>query len=243
MKSTALICLSLLIGIMTAPLSAQKTNKKIIITGTVVDATENPIPNAIVMIDGQKTDAVTDAKGTFTVKVKPDALRIGIFTFGSGIMEEDIAGRTQVDFNFATRHINFNAVEEQQTDVTVTTGTEQVNTGYSEVAKRDLTTSVSKVDGNNAKRSYSTLSEMLQAIPGVSVVGGSVNIQDSRNLQGHIPPLFVVDGIPTEDMPDISPSQVESIEVLKGTSAAIYGSRGYGGVILITTKKAKLESK
>jgi TonB-dependent starch-binding outer membrane protein SusC len=243
MKSTALICLSLFIGILTTPLSAQKTSKKIIISGTVLDATENPIPNAIVMVDGVKTNAVTDAKGAYAVKVKPDALRIGIFTFGSGIMEEDIAGRTQVDFNFATRHINFNAVEEQQTDVTVTTGTEQVNTGYNEVAKRDLTTSVSKVDGTNTKRTYSTLYEMLQAIPGVSVVGRTVNIQDSRNLQGPIPPLFVVDGIPGEDMPDISPSQVESIEILKGTSAAIYGSRGYGGVILITTKKAKLDKE
>jgi TonB-dependent SusC/RagA subfamily outer membrane receptor len=46
-----------------------------------------------------------------------------------------------------------------------------------------------------------------------------------------------------EDMPDVSPSLVESIEVLKGTSAAIYGSRGYGGVILITTKKAKLDKE
>jgi TonB-dependent starch-binding outer membrane protein SusC len=243
MKATTLLSLCLFIGIMAAPVSAQKSSKKITISGTVVDATENPIPNAIVMIDGQKTEAVTDAKGAYTVKVKPGALRIGIFTFGSGIMEEDIAGRTQVDFNFATRHINFNAVEEQQTDVTVTKGTEQVNTGYSEVAKRDLTTAVTKVETTKTKHTYSTLLEMLQTVPGVRVTGGTVNIQDSRNLQGHIPPLYVVDGVPTEDLPQISPAIVESIEVLKGTSAAIYGSRGYGGVILITTKKAKLDKQ
>jgi TonB-dependent SusC/RagA subfamily outer membrane receptor len=114
-----------------------------------------------------------------------------------------------------------------------------VNTGYNEVAQRDLTTSVSKKNGSKSKKTYSSISDMLQEMSGVKVGAEGVIIQDSRNLTGHVPALFVIDGVPLNtSVPDISPATVESIEVLKGTSAAIYGSRGYGGVILITTKKS-----
>jgi TonB-dependent SusC/RagA subfamily outer membrane receptor len=55
-------------------------------------------------------------------------------------------------------------------------------------------------------------------------------------MWGEVPAMFVVDGVSVSDISDIAPVTVASIEVLKGTSAAIYGSRGYGGVILIKTK-------
>jgi TonB-dependent SusC/RagA subfamily outer membrane receptor len=239
MKTNTVILLCLFLGIMAAPLYAQKSSKKITITGTVLDAGNSPIPNAIVMIDGQKTNTVTDAGGAYEIKVKPGAARIGILTFGAGIMEEDIADRAVIDFSFAARYMNLNAMEDQQTNVNVTPGTEQVNTGYNEVAQRDLTTSVSKKNGSKSKKTYSSISDMLQEMSGVKVGAEGVIIQDSRNLTGHVPALFVIDGVPLDtSVPDISPATVESIEVLKGTSAAIYGSRGYGGVILITTRKS-----
>ena len=72
-------------------ITAQKNNKKITITGTVVDASGNPVGNAIVMIDGKNTSSITDSKGFFQVKVKSDAERIGVLTFGSGLIEESIA--------------------------------------------------------------------------------------------------------------------------------------------------------
>jgi TonB-dependent SusC/RagA subfamily outer membrane receptor len=55
-------------------------------------------------------------------------------------------------------------------------------------------------------------------------------------LQGSVPALIVVDGIGTDAIPNIPPTSVKSIEVLKGTAASIYGTRGYGGVIVIKTK-------
>jgi TonB-dependent starch-binding outer membrane protein SusC len=235
MKAKAVIVLCLFMGMIPISLQAQKQSR-ITITGTVLDVSQNPIFNAIVMIDGQKTNVVTDARGAFAIKVKPDAEKIGIFTFGSGIREEDIAGRTRIDFNFDTPYINFNGLEGRQTDNTRITGTEQVNTGYNRVSRRDLTTSVSRAEGSNARRTYSSIGDMLQELPGVQVGAGGVIIQDSRNLYGSVPALVVVDGVPVFELPDIPPATVESIEVLKGTAAAIYGSRGYGGAVLITTK-------
>ena len=222
--------LCFLMGISIINLSAQKAGKKITITGNVMDAGNNPIANAIVMIDGQNTSSITDVEGNYSVRVKPTALRIGIFTFGSGIREEDIAGRSVINFNFDTG-------SPSQADQNNTPAEESVNTGYTKTQKKNLTTEVSSVNVEKSKRAYTSIYDMLRGIPGVNVNGTRVNIQDSKNFMGDVPPLFVLDGIPINDISLISPSTVKSIEVLKGAAAAIYGSRAYGGVILITTKK------
>lgn len=173
---------------------------------------------------------MTDSKGYYEVKVKPSASQISIVALGNGLIEEDIAERTQIDFIYNTNVI---VLEEP---VLVVPEDELVNTGYNTVQKKRLTTSVSRVDGTSRTRSYSSIYEMLQTVPGVTVTGTNVYIQDSKNMYGHIPPLFIVDGVPVTSIPDVHPSQVASIEVLKGTSAAIYGVRGYGGAILIKLK-------
>jgi outer membrane receptor protein involved in Fe transport len=72
---------------------------------------------------------------------------------------------------------------------------------------------------------------------GVKVNGDRIVIQNSKDFFGEIPALLVVDGVPVQTIESISPASVESIEILMGTSAAIYGSRGYGGAVVIKTKK------
>lgn len=213
-------------------ISAQKNNKKITITGTVLDVARNPIMNAIIMIDGQKTNSLTDSKGNYKIKVKQNALKIGIFTFGNGIIEEEINGRTRINLNFRTQ-----AIQKLQ-DQNIAPGEEGVSIGYGYVKKKNLTTDVSKIDGTDKKyASYATIYDMIQReVAGVRISGGSIIIQDSKNLWGSIPALLIVDGVYVNSIGDIPPSTVESIEVLKGSSAAMYGSRGYGGVILIKTK-------
>jgi hypothetical protein len=228
---TRLIFLILLSALCINSITAQKNNKKIIITGTVLNAAKEPIVNAIVMVDDQKTNSVTDAKGNYKVKVKPDASKIGIFTFGHGTFEDSIKGRTQIDFNFGVSRT------QQTTDQTIAPGEQGVSTGYGLVKKKNLTTDVNKIDGTNKKyASYSSISDMIQReVSGVKISGSSVIIQDSRDLFGSVPALIVVDGVYMDGLPDIPPVYVKSIEVLKGTSAAIYGSRGYGGAIVIKT--------
>ncbi len=213
--------------------TAQKKAKKknITIIGTVIDANKAPIANAIIMVDGQKTNSVTNAKGEYKIKVKPSAQRIGVFTFGSGIKEEAINGRDHID-------INFSSSSEDKATAPQSNGDEGVNVGYGSVKKKNLLAPVNSVDGTNKKyASYRTIYDMIsREVSGVRVNGNKVVILGSKDLFGDVPALFVVDGTPVDDISNISPTVVKSIEVLKGSAAAIYGSRGYGGVILIKTK-------
>lgn len=233
---TKIICMLLLSVFTISIVSAQKSNKKITITGTVLSADKSPIANAIIMIDEQKTDVLTDAMGYYKVKVKPTASKIGVFTFGSGTFEDSIKGRSNIDFNFGTNR------NQQMTELNTKPGEEGVNTGYGLIKKKNLTTDVSKIDGTNKKyRNYSSIKEMIEReVSGVRLLNGEFVIQGSQDIGGSIPALIVVDGVPMNSLPEIPPISVLSIEVLKGTSAAIYGSRGYGGAILIKTK-TKLE--
>jgi TonB-dependent SusC/RagA subfamily outer membrane receptor len=70
----------------------------------------------------------------------------------------------------------------------------------------------------------------------IRISGESIIIQDSKDFFGQVPALLVVDGVYVNSISNIPPASVESISILKGTSAAIYGSRGYGGAIVIKTK-------
>jgi len=213
--------------------SAQKSkkNKKIVIEGTVTDVNKAPISNAIIMIDGAKTNSVTNAKGEYKIKINPTAQKIGVFTFGSGIKEEAIDGRTHID-------ISFSSAAENQTSAAQNKGEEGVNVGYGSVKKKNVVTQVNSIEGNTKKyASYRNIYDMIsREVSGVRVNGRSVVIRGSKDLFGDVPALFVVDGVPTDDVSNISPTDVKSIQVLKGSAAAIYGSRAYGGVILIKTK-------
>jgi TonB-dependent SusC/RagA subfamily outer membrane receptor len=197
----------------------------------VRDVYHSPIANALILVDDKKTSSVTDARGNFRVKVKPSASKIGVLTFGNGVFEEEIMGRNLINFNFST-------IVNQPSVAKSMAGEQGVNTGYGMVKKKNLTTDVNTIDGNDKKYStYSSITEMImREVSGVRITGGDIIIQNSQNLYGYIPPLIVVDGVYMNSLPNIPPVSVRSIEVLKGTSAAIYGSRGFGGAIVIKTK-------
>lgn len=214
-------------------LDGQKKNTKITITGTVVDARQYPVANAIVMIDGQNTSSITDPEGHFKIKVKQTANTIGIVSFANGMVEEAIDGRTVINFTYGGESIS------RQMDQGVPQGEKGVNTGYDFKKDKDITTPVNQIDGTDSKyRSYSSVYEMItREESGVRVNGSSIIIQGSKDLFGDVPALLIVDGVPVSDFNGIAPSSVESISVLKGSSAAIYGTRGYGGAVVLTTKK------
>jgi TonB-dependent SusC/RagA subfamily outer membrane receptor len=121
-------------------------------------------------------------------------------------------------------------------------GEEAVNIGYGTVKQRDLLTSVNRIDaGNSRYAGYTNIFEMLKGtVPGVQVVGTSVRIQGASSFMLSTEPLYVVDGVIVNSIANISPIEVKSVEILKGASAAIYGSRGANGVIMITLKKGEM---
>jgi TonB-dependent SusC/RagA subfamily outer membrane receptor len=207
--------------------SGQKAGKKVTITGHVVDGTQAYVANAIVMIDGKKTDTFTNAKGYFKIKVTPGSSTIGILTT-NGILEEPLDGRKTINFIFQ-------GSVAAQPGVKTDPGDETVDIGYGSVKKKSMTGSVSKIDGTNPKyASYRSIYDMLRGeVPGVQVSGTSIRIQGASSLMLSTEPLFVVDGMVVNSIADIQPYTVKSIEILKGSSAAIYGSRGANGVILI----------
>jgi TonB-dependent SusC/RagA subfamily outer membrane receptor len=232
MKTRILICLLLALFSFNSAY-AEKSNKKITITGYVVDGTHASVANAIVMVDGKKTDKITDDKGFYKIKVKAGSTKIGIFTFTNGVLEETINGRGRINFAFE------GSVPDQASNK-VDQGEEAIDIGYGTVKKKNLTTSVSKIDGTNPKyASYRTIYDMIRGeAPGVQVNGTSIRIQGASSLMLSTEPLFVVDGMVVSSISDIQPFTVKSIEILKGSSASIYGSRGANGVILINLIKA-----
>jgi TonB-dependent SusC/RagA subfamily outer membrane receptor len=212
-------------------LTAQKNKQTFTIKGSVVDVYRSPIANAIVMVDGQKTDVVTNSKGYFKIKVPASASSIGVLTFGNGIIEQSINGRNQINFNFKTASVPEPILKNPR-------GEEGVNVGYSSVKRKNLTTDVSNIDGRNPKYStYASIYEMIEReVSGVKVNGDFIVIQGSRNMYGEVGALLVVDGVSVNSISNITPVTVKSISVLKGSSASIYGSRGFGGAVVITTK-------
>lgn len=219
----------------TAPSYGQKESKKHVITGYVVDVDQYPVVGAIIIINNEKTSVVTDVRGYYKVRANPYAESIGVISIKNGIIQEAINGRRRINFAFQNSNP---PVPDQYLIKKLSQDEEEINIGYGTVKRKNLTTSVSKIDGSDQRfASYNSIYDMLQgSVPGVSVNKGNVRIRGISSFRLSNEPLFVVDGIPVSSIADIPPQMVKSIEVLKGSSGAIYGSRGSNGAILIDLK-------
>lgn len=225
-----IIFLMVLLLPMFSNLFAQKSGKKYFITGQVVDDNNKPIADALVLVDFQNTGVVTDSRGMYKVKVKASAAKISVFKLANGQSEEEINGRTVINFRLGilgTAQVGEKDSPEDET----------VNAGYGTASKKDLTTSIRKIDGQNNNAAYQSIYEMLRVDPSVQVNGKKITIRGVNSVNS-TDPLLVVDGIVVSTIEDISPSMVKSIEILKGSDAAIYGARGANGVIMITLVSA-----
>jgi len=227
MKKTLLLLVLLSVFAFTVSYG-QKANKKTEITGTITDINQKPVAGATIFIDNKSTGKTSNGKGEYKVKVLPDAKTISVMTMSGNLTELPIDGQSIVNFELK---INSLADSNQQKNKA---GEEDVNIGYGSVKQKDLLTNVSKIDGKDTKyESYRTIYDMLKGKPGVQVNGTSIKIQGASSFQSGTEPLLVVDGVTVATLEGIQPNMVKSIQVLKGSSASIYGSRGANGVILI----------
>ena len=222
----------LTLAIAFAPQSyAQETRT---VTGTVSDMEGNPLAGAAVMISGNNTGAITDTDGNFTIKVKTsDELTFSFL----GFKDVTVKVGNRAKFNI-TLEEDLSALDEV------------VVIGYGQVAKKDLTGSVSTVkmsdiadapnlSVDNALQGRIAGADFLSTTgePGATT---SIRIRGTRSINASNEPLIVVDGVmdAIHDLNDLNSDDIASISVLKdASSTAIYGSRGANGVILITTKK------
>jgi len=237
MRSTFVLTL-LLSFLIFDPASGQKSNKKITVSGLVTDAAQRPLSGALLMIDGTNTGIATDNNGYFKLRVKPDADSITVVTFTYGVSTLPIDGKTSINFVMGSDP------GMEQTSAVKPVNDKKIDIGYENVSQNDLLTQVNTVDARSHKYdSYKSIYEILKGLPGVVVKGNSIQIQGPSSFTSGTEPIFLVDGMVVESIDGISPSMVESISVLKGASASIYGSRGANGAILITLINGKEKSK
>ena len=209
----------------------QQQQKKTI-TGTVFDVGGVPIIGANIVEAGTTNGTVTDIDGKFSFSVEDDAV-LQISYIGYLSQEINTAGRTNIDIVLQEETIGLEEV---------------VAIGYGTMRKQDLTSAISKVEGqmlhNQPLASAAALligkSTGVQVISNSGAPGSSVTIRirGATSLSsGGNDPLYIVDGVPSSNIIGINPNDIESVEVLKdASSSAIYGSRAANGVILISTK-------
>src|ERR1035437_3452390 len=230
MKSKIFL-LTILILTLSVSTYAQKSGKKYYITGQVLDVNDQPVSGAMVFIDNKKSDAITDDKGMYKVKVKSDAVKISILKLTSDLMNEEINGRTVINFKLNNEFPREETVKQENTD------NEVVNIGYGSAQKKNLASTVGNIDGQNKKyTSYQSIFDMIKELPGIQVVDERIRIRGIATMTGSTDPLILVDGIEMslDGLEAIVPRLVKSISVLNSSDAAIYGSKGSNGVILIT---------
>ena len=211
---------------------AQKT-----VTGTVKDATGEPMIGVSVIVDGTSNGGVTDFDGNFTVKNVPNSGVLKISYVGYKDQKVSVAGKTAL-----------NVVMEEDKQML----DEVVVVGYGTQKRSDVTGSMVNIGEEQLNnRPVNNAFEALQGkAAGVDITTnerpgqiGSIRIRGERSLNKGNEPLYVVDGVPlmsASGIETLNPRDIESIDILKDASAtAIYGSRGANGVILVTTKQGK----
>ena len=205
------------------------------VSGRVIDAsTGQGLPGVSVVVKGTSTGVNTDLNGIYSINTT-EQQAVLIFSFIGYVKQEvPVAGRTKIDISLA---------------VDVTTLDEVVVVGYGTQKKSDITGSVASMSKDRLENAPNqNLAQAIQgSIPGVMIQTSSsgavpdevIMIRGRNSILADNSPLIVVDGIPYNgSISDINPNDIGSIEILKdASSAAIYGSRGSNGVILISTKE------
>lgn len=208
---------------------------KITVSGVIFDEYNDPVIGANISELGTTNGTISDLDGKWTL----------IVAQGSSIQISYIGYLTETIQATDSKEIVTKLKEDNQALEEV------VVVGYGSVKKSNLTGSVSKISEESmTDRPIATLGEAFQgqlagvtsAASGGGVPGSelSIRIRGVNTINGTSNPLYVIDGVPRDNMSDINPSDIASIQVLKdASSTAIYGSRGASGVILIETKQGK----
>ena len=203
-----------------------------VVTGQVTDTNGEPIIGANVVVKGTTAGTITDFDGNYSLDVPENATLVFSY-LGMVTQEIPVTGNT------------VSVVLKEDNQVLE----EVVVTGYGTTKKRDLVTSVSSVNADQLKDvPVASAAQALQGkLAGVSVTTteGSpdadvkIRVRGGTSLTQSSDPLYIVDGFQVSSISDISPSDIQSMDVLKDAAAtAIYGAQGANGVIIITTKDA-----
>jgi len=208
--------------------------QQVTVEGTVTDANGNPLPGVNIVVQGTTTGTTTDMDGNYSIEVPSDATLVYSFV---GYQEQTVQVNGREEINITMQQ---GAVEMK----------EVVAIGYGQVRREEVTSSVSSVspeDMNIDPAASTDLTRVLQGkVAGLTITrtgGGNPNqsfeirLRGTSSVSAGQEPLIVVDGVPGGSLNALNPEDIKSIDVLKGASAAaMYGTRGTNGVILVETK-------
>ncbi|HTN20903.1 MAG TPA: TonB-dependent receptor [Pelobium sp.] len=206
------------------------------VTGTITDQTNGEtLVGVIINLKGTAISTQSDINGKYRLSNVPDNGVLQFKYIGYKTFESAVKGRSNIDVKLETDISNLNEV---------------VVIGYGTVARKDLTASVGSLKGTEIEKTpVSNIAEALTGrIPGVSVgtVDGApgaeivIRVRGGSSINRDNSPLYIVDGFIVDDISNIAPTDIESVDVLKDASAtAIYGAAGGNGVIIVTTKSPK----
>jgi iron complex outermembrane receptor protein len=228
---------------------AQKT-----ISGKVLDEKGAPVVGASVVVKGGKIGTTTDATGHFNLNAPAGTTTVVVSYVGYSSKELDVTSSSDVSMTLQPTNTSLSDI---------------VVVGYGTTRKKDLTGSVAAITPKDFNKGVISTPEQLiiGRTPGVTVTPANgepgaasvINIRGSSSIRSNQEPLYVVDGVPLggggttgtssgvegnfnskKSLIFLNPNDIESITILKdASSAAIYGSRGANGVILITTKSGR----
>lgn len=215
------------------PINAQ-TSGKVSVKGVVLDEAGETLPGATVTEKGTKNVAATDLDGKFTIKVSKNGATLIVSYVG--YVTKEVTSKPDMKVILSENSKNLDEV---------------VVVGYGTMKKRDVTGAISSISSKDIEQKMATnVFEALQGqTAGIQIISGSgqpgetssIKIRGTSTFSADgVKPLYIVDGIPLDDIDGINPTDIASMEILKdAASAAIYGSRSANGVIIITTKQGE----
>ena len=202
------------------------------ISGKVSDA-NGPLPGVNVAVQSTKISTTTDFDGTFKLSNLPKNAVLNFSYIGYTSKSVNIDGKTNLNIVLVSQNNNLQEV---------------VVVGYGSTKKKDVTGSIAVISSKEFEgRANTQFGNALEGkVAGVQIsrpsgqpqAGFNIRVRGTSTITAGSEPLYIVDGVPTTSINEISPSDIETMTILKdASSAAIYGANGSNGVILITTKR------
>ncbi|MEQ9286773.1 MAG: TonB-dependent receptor [Cyclobacteriaceae bacterium] len=222
-----------LMSLLVHPVVSQDLN----ISGKITDSNGEGLPFASIVVKGTTNGTTCDLDGNYSI---------------ANINQQDVLVYSSVGFVTQEVLVGSQSIINITLSDDITSLEEVVVIGYGTTKEKELTGAVSVVKGDAIEALNPTrVEQALQGqTPGVDITsqsgspGGGFNIRiRGISTNGDNKPLVLVDGVVYENLGSLNPSSIESINILKDASSGIYGVRGANGVILITTKKGKRNSK
>ncbi|MDD5150577.1 MAG: TonB-dependent receptor [Flavobacterium sp.] len=202
------------------------------VTGKVADS-DGPLPGVNVAVQNSKIGATTDFDGKFTLNNLPKDAVLTVSYLGYATQKITLNGKNEINIILVSDKVDLKEV---------------VVVGFGSTKKKDITGAIAVVTSKEFEgRANTGIGNALEGkVAGVQITkpsgqpqaGYTIRVRGTSTITAGAEPLYILDGIPTTSIDEISPSDIESMTVLKdASSAAIYGANGSNGVILITTKR------